>query len=41
MESSTAYDAALWDKLAAQGYTGIIFPEAYGGVGLGMVELGC
>jgi alkylation response protein AidB-like acyl-CoA dehydrogenase len=26
-------------KLAEQGYTGIIFPEEYGGVGLGKVEL--
>jgi alkylation response protein AidB-like acyl-CoA dehydrogenase len=39
METETAYDAALWSKLAEQGYTGIIFPEAYGGVGLGKVEL--
>src|SRR5208282_2323496 len=34
-----AYDASLWSKLTEQGYTGIIFPEAYGGVGLGKVEL--
>jgi alkylation response protein AidB-like acyl-CoA dehydrogenase len=39
METDTAYDAALWSKLANQGYTGIIFPEEYGGVGLGKVEL--
>ncbi|HTA57884.1 MAG TPA: acyl-CoA dehydrogenase family protein [Candidatus Baltobacteraceae bacterium] len=39
METDTAYDATLWSKLAEQGYTGIIFPEAYGGVGLGKVEL--
>lgn len=39
METGTAYDAALWSKLADQGYTGIIYPEAYGGVGLGKVEL--
>src|SRR5271156_296951 len=39
METDTAYDAALWAKLTDQGYTGIIFPEAYGGVGLGKVEL--
>lgn len=39
METETAYDAALWSKLVDQGYTGIIFPEAYGGVGLGKVEL--
>jgi alkylation response protein AidB-like acyl-CoA dehydrogenase len=39
METDTAYDAALWSKLGDQGYTGIIFPEEYGGVGLGKVEL--
>jgi alkylation response protein AidB-like acyl-CoA dehydrogenase len=39
METDTAYDAALWSKLTNQGYTGIIFPEEYGGVGLGKVEL--
>jgi alkylation response protein AidB-like acyl-CoA dehydrogenase len=39
METDTAYDAALWSKITDQGYTGIIFPEAYGGVGLGKVEL--
>ena len=35
METDTAYDAALWSKLTDQGYTGIIFPESLGGVGLG------
>jgi alkylation response protein AidB-like acyl-CoA dehydrogenase len=39
METDTAYDAALWSKLTHQGYTGIMFPEEYGGVGLGKVEL--
>jgi alkylation response protein AidB-like acyl-CoA dehydrogenase len=39
METDTAYDAALWAKLTDQGYTGIMFPEEYGGVGLGKVEL--
>jgi len=39
METDTAYDAALWSKLTDQGYTGIIFPEEYGGAGLGKVEL--
>ena len=39
METDTAYDAKLWAKLAEQGYTGIIFPEEFGGVGLGVVEL--
>lgn len=39
METDTAYDAALWVKITEQGYTGIIFPEECGGVGLGKVEL--
>src|SRR2546427_11213448 len=39
METETAYDPDLWWKLAEQGYTGIIFPEEYGGGGLGKVEL--
>src|SRR6267154_6629118 len=39
METETAYDKSLWQKMAEQGYTGIIFPEEYGGVGLGKVEL--
>ncbi|MGC2330381.1 MAG: acyl-CoA dehydrogenase family protein [Candidatus Acidiferrales bacterium] len=39
METDTAYDEALWAKMAEQGYTGIIFPEEYGGVGLGKVDL--
>lgn len=39
METETAYDEGLWAKMAEQGYTGIIFREEYGGVGLGKVEL--
>ena len=39
METDTAYDAGLWQKLADQGFTGIIVPEEYGGMGLGIVEL--
>jgi len=39
METEIAYDEALWAKMAEQGYTGIIFPEEYEGVGLGKVEL--
>ena len=39
IETDTADDDALWAKLAEQGYTGIIFPEECGGVGLGAVEL--
>jgi alkylation response protein AidB-like acyl-CoA dehydrogenase len=39
LETDTAYDEKLWAKLTEQGYTGIIFPEEFGGVGLGKVEL--
>jgi alkylation response protein AidB-like acyl-CoA dehydrogenase len=39
IETDTAFDAHLWKKMADQGYTGIIFPEEFGGVGLGIVEL--
>src|SRR5205807_3191029 len=39
METPTAYDASLWTKMAEQGFTGIISPEEYGGLGLGRVEL--
>lgn len=39
METATAYDATLWTKMAEQGFTGIIAPEEYGGLGLGKVEL--
>jgi alkylation response protein AidB-like acyl-CoA dehydrogenase len=39
METETAFDEALWAKMAEQGYTGIIFPEEFGGVGLGTVDL--
>lgn len=38
-ESKQPYDPALWSKMAVQGYTGIIFPEKYDGLGLGKVEL--
>jgi len=39
METETAFDAALWEKIAEQGWTGIIFPEKYDGSGLGVVEM--
>jgi alkylation response protein AidB-like acyl-CoA dehydrogenase len=39
METATAHDAALWSKLAEQGFTGIVVPEEHGGMGLGKVEL--
>src|SRR5258706_5760571 len=39
METDTAHDAAFWRKMAEQGWTGLPFPEQYGGMGLGIVEL--
>jgi alkylation response protein AidB-like acyl-CoA dehydrogenase len=39
METDTAYDSTLWDKMAEQGFTGITTPERFGGLGLGNVEL--
>jgi alkylation response protein AidB-like acyl-CoA dehydrogenase len=39
MDTGTGFDAALWKKMAEQGWTGIIFPEEYGGFGMGMVEM--
>jgi len=39
METGTAFDPALWQKMAQQGWTGIIFAEEYGGLGLGLVEM--
>ena len=30
---------ALWTKLAEQGWLGLIYPEAHGGMGLGLVDL--
>src|SRR5580704_7132398 len=34
LETDTAFDRELWSSMAEQGYTGIIFPEQYDGVGL-------
>src|SRR5262245_29937377 len=39
IDSDTAFDTALWRKCADLGYTGMIFPEEYGGVGLRYVEM--
>ena len=39
METETAFDEGLWRKMGEQGWTGIVFPEAYDGMGLGMVEM--
>src|SRR5579862_761358 len=39
MATETAYDGPLWQKMAHQGWTGIVFGEEYGGLGLGLVEM--
>ena len=33
------YAPEIWQKLAEQGWLGLIFPEEYGGVGFGFVEM--
>ena len=38
-ESDHAFDAALWRKIADQGWTGILFDEQYGGSGMNMVDM--
>ncbi len=39
MASETAYDEKLWRAIADKGWTGLLIPEEFGGVGLGLVEL--
>ncbi len=39
METATAHDEALWQAIADQGWTGLLVPEEFGGIGAGMVEL--
>ena len=39
MLSEHAYSPELWEKLAAMGWLGLVFPEQYGGAGLTFVEL--
>ena len=39
METDTAFDPALWRKMAEQGWTGMLIAEQYGGFGMGMVEM--
>lgn len=40
LEARGEYDAAYWDMAKEQGWTALTVPEAYGGIGLGLVELG-
>ncbi len=39
IENNAPYSGAVWNKLVDQGWTGLIFSEEDGGIGLGMVEL--
>jgi alkylation response protein AidB-like acyl-CoA dehydrogenase len=39
MATDTAYDSGLWEAIVDQGWTGLMIPEEYGGLGLGLVEL--
>ena len=39
MELDGAFDAALWRKIAGQGWTGMLIPEGHGGMGHGLVEM--
>src|SRR5215510_15968051 len=39
VEKGLPYSDAVWDKLVEQGWTGLIFSEDDGGLGLGMVEM--
>lgn len=39
LEGSQGYDASLWRGVAEMGWLGTAIPEAYGGLGLGYLEL--
>jgi len=39
LDDDLGYGKDLWAKIAEMGWTGLAFPEAYGGLGLGMVDL--
>ena len=39
MEDSRGYSPEVWAKLAELGWLGLLIPEAYGGSGLGFVDL--
>src|SRR5688500_13946958 len=38
-DDEKGYSPALWQKMAEQGWTGLIVPEAYGGVGMTYMDL--
>jgi alkylation response protein AidB-like acyl-CoA dehydrogenase len=39
METPEGISPELWTKIAEQGWLGLVFPEAYDGMGLGLVDL--
>ena len=39
LEGPEPFDRALWQGLADMGFLGVVIPEAYGGLGLGYLEL--
>lgn len=39
MEAPVPYSPQTWTKMAEQGWTGILFPEEYGGQAMGLVEM--
>jgi alkylation response protein AidB-like acyl-CoA dehydrogenase len=41
MAGETAFDERLWRAMAEQGWTGLLVPEEFGGLGLGLIELAC
>lgn len=40
LEQTGDYDRTFWETAIQQGWTGIAIPENYGGLGLGLIELG-
>jgi len=40
LEQQGAFDHGFWDLARAQGWPGLAVPEEYGGIGLGLVEMG-
>ena len=38
-EDAAGYSPEVWRKMAEQGWMGLIIPEAYGGVGMGFLDL--
>src|SRR2546427_103578 len=39
MAEDAGFTPEFWTKLAEQGWLGLVYPEAYGGAGLGFVDL--